>query len=77
VQTVIVRFHHPSRDLDQIENDIEDAGAGDALVTGYTAALSIDAASHKEAAKAARRILDTSGATRIRITKRGAKHAVR
>ena len=73
--TVVVRFHHPSRDLDEIENDLKAAGADDALVTGYTVAMTLDAGSHKDAAKAARKILDRFGATRIKITKRGAKHS--
>jgi hypothetical protein len=74
VYTVVVRFHHPNRDLDEIEDDLRAAGADDALVTGYTVAMSIDAGSHKEATKAARQILDGFGATRIKITKRGARH---
>ena len=72
--TVVVRFHHPNRDLDEIEDDLKGAGAEDAVVTGYTVGMSLDAGSHKDAAKTARRILDGVGATRIKITKRGAKH---
>ena len=72
--TVVARFHHSSRRLDEIENDLRETGADDALVTGFTVALTIDAGSHKEATTAARRMLDGIGATRIKITKRGAKH---
>jgi len=72
--TVVVRFHHQSRDLEEIEDELRAAGADDALVTAFSVALALDAGSQKEAAKAARRILDSFGATRIKITKRGAKH---
>jgi hypothetical protein len=77
VQTVVARFHHTSRDLDEIERDMRTSGADDAVITGYTVAITFDADSHKEATKKARRALDAIGATRIKITKQSAKHTPR
>jgi hypothetical protein len=69
VPTVIARFHHLSRDLDQLESNLVGAGAEDAHITGYTVALTFPAGSQERAAEAARRVLDRIGATRIKITK--------
>jgi len=73
VQTVVVRFNHLSRDLGEIERDLVAHGADDAAVTGYVVALTLNTKSHKDAVKAAKRILDGIGATRMKITKRGAE----
>ena len=69
--TVVARFHHGSRDLDEIERKLEAAGARDATITRYTVVLTFEDGSSKDAAKRARQILDRVGATRIKITKRG------
>jgi hypothetical protein len=75
VHTVVVRFHHVGRELDEIENDLVDAGAGGARITGYTVAMTLDAGSRDEACEIARRLMDGIGATRIKITKHGARYA--
>jgi hypothetical protein len=75
VHTVVARFHHPSRDLAEVEAELVARGAHDAAITGYTVTMTLDAELHREAAKAAKRILDGIGATRIKVTKHGAKHA--
>jgi hypothetical protein len=67
VNTVVARFHHPSRDIDQIESDLVRAGARDARVTGYTVALDFGEASEESAVEAARHALDQIGATRIKV----------
>ena len=67
VNTVVVRFHHPSRDIGQIESDLVRAGARDARVTGYTVALDFGEASKESAVEAARHALDQIGATRIKV----------
>ena len=75
MQTVVARFHHVSRDLASLERDLVIRGADDATITGYIVALTLDEPSHHDASKAAKRILDGIGATRIKITKHGAKPA--
>lgn len=75
MHTVVARFHHVGRDPAEIENDLVTRGAGDARITGYTVAVTVDAASREEAAAVAQRLLDGIGATRIKITKHGAKHS--
>jgi hypothetical protein len=70
MQTVIARFHHPSRDLEKIEDELRANGAPDAHITGYVVAITFETDSHKEAAKAARRALDRTSATRIKVIKR-------
>lgn len=76
MHTVVARFHHLSRDLGEIEDDLVARGADDARITGFTVALTLDADSHEDAAEDARRLLDRIGATRIKITKHGAKHVL-
>ena len=73
MHTVVARFHHVSREPAAIENDLVTRGAGDAHITGYTVAMTLDADSRDEAATLARQLLDGIGATRIKITKHGAK----
>jgi len=75
MQTVVARFHHLSREPAEIERGLVEHGAKAALITGYTVVLTLDADSHSAAAKRARQVLDDIGATRIKVTKRGAKHA--
>jgi len=70
MQTVVARFHHQSRDLDELEERLLDEGVRDARVTGFVVAMTFDAESHKEAAQAARRALDDIGAHRIKVIKR-------
>ena len=67
MHTVIARFHHLNRDLDDLESDLVRAGAEDAQITSYTVALTFDAGSGEPAGDAARRVLDRIGATGIRI----------
>jgi hypothetical protein len=67
VHTVIARFHHLDRDLDDLESDLVHAGAEDARITGYTVALTFGSDSRERASEAARRVLDRIGATGIRI----------
>ena len=74
MHTVVARFHHVSREPAEIENDLVTRGADDAHITGYTVAMTFDTESREEAATVARRLLDGIGATRIKITKHGAKH---
>jgi hypothetical protein len=76
VETVVARFHHPTRDLDELEELLGEAGAGDPRITGYTVVLTFDSDSHEHAMKAARKALDRVGATRIKVTKRGMKQPV-
>lgn len=73
METVVARFHHVSRNPDKMESELVECGAEEAAITGYTVALTFDARSHKDAAEAAKRILDKFGATGIKITKHGAK----
>jgi hypothetical protein len=75
MQTVVARFHHLKRDLEELESDLVSHGAEDAAITGYVVALTLDEPSHRDAAEAAKQLLDGIGATRIKITKRGRKHA--
>ncbi|MBV8258784.1 MAG: hypothetical protein JO073_13300 [Actinobacteria bacterium] len=70
MQTVVARFHHLSRDLEEIEDELRANGAPDAQITGYVVAMTFDTDSHKKAAADARRALDGMGATRIKIIKR-------
>jgi hypothetical protein len=67
VNSVVARFHHVSRDLDQIESDLLRAGAKDAQITGYTVVLTVSADSERSAAEMARQTLDQVGATDIKI----------
>ncbi len=76
MHTVVARFHHLNRDLAEVEADLVAQGADDAVITGYIVAMTLDAESHREAAEAAKDILDGIGATRVKVTKHGAKHAV-
>jgi len=71
VETVVARFHHPIRDLDELEVLLGRAGARDPHITGYTVVLTFDSDSHEDAVETAREVLDRVGATRIKITKRG------
>jgi hypothetical protein len=73
VQTVVARFHHVSRDLDELESEMLAHGAQEAQITGYVVAMTFDAESHAQAAKKAKRVLDGIGATRLKVVKRGAK----
>jgi hypothetical protein len=75
VETVVARFHHPTRDLDELEELLGDAGAKAPRITGYTVVLTFDSDSHEQAIQAARKALDRVGATRIKVTKRGKKLA--
>jgi hypothetical protein len=70
MQTVVARFHHLSRDLGELEDELRANGAPDAQITGYVVAMTFDSGSHKEAAEAGRRALDGIGATRIKVIKR-------
>jgi len=70
MQTVVARFHHLSRDLEEIEDKLRASGVPDTHITGYVVAMTFDSESHKEAAHAARRALDGIGATRIKVIKR-------
>lgn len=76
MQTVVARFHHLSRDLEEIEAELRANGAPDTHITGYVVAMTFDSESHKEAADAARRALDSIGATRIKVIKRESALAV-
>jgi hypothetical protein len=76
VHTVVARFHHLSRDLAELEEDLVAGGADGARITAYTVALTLDTDTREEAGEVAKRILDGIGATRIKVTKHGAKHAV-
>jgi len=67
VHTVIARFHHLSRDPDDLEAELVRSGAVDARITGYTVALTFGPGSEEPIAKAARRVLDRIGATGIKI----------
>jgi hypothetical protein len=69
--TVVARFHHGSRDLDEIERKLEAAGATSAAITRFTVVMTFDEEESRDATKRARKILDRVGATRIKITKRG------
>jgi hypothetical protein len=73
MQTVIARFHHVNRDLDELETEIVGHGANEAVITGYIVALTLDEASHHDASETAKKLLDGIGATRIKITKHGRK----
>ena len=75
METVVARFHHPARDLDELEELLGEAGASEPRITGYTVVLTFDTDSHDQAIEAARKALDRVGATRIKVTKRGAKLA--
>ncbi|HUJ56601.1 MAG TPA: hypothetical protein VLW49_11505 [Gaiellaceae bacterium] len=75
MNTVVARFHHLSRDLDELEEALAAEGAEHARITGYTVVLNFDAGSYEEATEATRRALDRIGATKIKITKRGLKYA--
>ena len=75
MQTVIARFHRLKRDLAELEDDLVGHGASDAAITGYIIALTLDETSHHDASKAAKKLLDGIGATRIKITKHGRKPA--
>ena len=70
MNTVIARFHHHSRDLDDLESALVRAGADDAQITSYTVALTFRDGSEKSAVDSAHRVLDQSGATRIKIRRR-------
>ena len=72
VNMVVVRFHHPSRDLDEIESTLVQAGAQDAAITGYTVVLTFNSGSPESAGEAARQMLDRIGATHIKV--RRSKH---
>lgn len=76
MHTVVARFHHFSRDLEEIEDKLRASGAPDAHITGYLVAMTFDGESHKEAAHSARRALDGIGATRIKVIKRESALAV-
>ena len=76
METIVARFHHPARDLDELETALSEAGARDPRITGYTVVLTFDSDSHEHAVKAARKTLDRIGATRIKVTKRGQKQTV-
>jgi hypothetical protein len=67
MHTVVARFHHVTRDSDEIEDTLRVNGAPDAHLTAYVVAMTFDTDSHKDAAKAAR---DRSGATCIKVVKR-------
>jgi hypothetical protein len=67
VHTVIARFHHLNRNLDELEADLVGAGARDAQITGYTVALTFGGDSREQAGEVARGVLDRIGATGIRI----------
>lgn len=73
MHTVVARFHHLSRDLGEIEEELVEHGADAAQITGYTVAITLDTESHREAADEAKRILDSVGATRVKITKHRVK----
>jgi hypothetical protein len=73
--TVVARFHHASRDLDEIERELKASGADEAAITRFTVVMTFEGQADKDAAKTARRVLDRIGATRIKITKRGPKAA--
>jgi len=77
MQTVVARFHHLGRDLEELEDMLRANGAPDARITGYLVAMTFDTESHKEAAHAGRRALDSIGATRIKVIKRESALAVR
>jgi hypothetical protein len=76
VNTVVARFNHPSRDLAEIEDELVRRGVGDARITGYVVAMTVNVGSRLEAEEIARHALDRTGATKIKITKHGAKHAL-
>ena len=57
MDTVVARFHHLGRDLDELEDALVAAGARDARITGYTVVLTFDSDSHDEATEWARRAL--------------------
>ena len=71
--TVVARFHHSSRDLDEIGRKLEASGVNDAVITRFTVVMSFEYGSTTNAEKTARQVLDRIGATRIKITRRGPK----
>jgi len=73
VHTVVARFHHPTRDLAEVEASLVAHGADGAVITGYIVAMTPDAKTHREATASAKQILDGIGANRIKITKHGTK----
>ena len=73
METVVARFHHPTRDLDELEAALSEAGARAPRITGYTVVLTFDSDSHEDAVEAARETLNRVGATRIKVTRRGTK----
>jgi hypothetical protein len=75
MHTVVARFHHDSRDLSEIENDLVAQGAEEAVITRYTVAMTIDADSREEATAMAQQFLDGIGATRTKITRHGIERA--
>jgi hypothetical protein len=77
MQTVVARFHHASRDLEELEDGLRANGAPDAQITGYLVAMAFESESHKEAADAPRRALDGIGASRIKVIKRESAPAAR
>ena len=74
--TVVARFHHPSRDLAEIEQNLLAAGAEDALITSFTVVLTVEAASRDTADKLARQLLDKTGASKVKILKHRPKKAL-
>jgi hypothetical protein len=70
MQTVVARFHHLTRDLEEIEDELHANGAPAAHITGFLVAMTFETGSHRDAAKEARRALDRIGATRIKVIKR-------
>ena len=70
MNTVIARFHHHGRDLDDLESALVRAGADDAQITGYTVALTFRDGSEESAVASTHRLLDQIGATHIKIRRR-------
>jgi hypothetical protein len=48
MHTVVARFHHDNRDLSEIEKDLVEQGAEEAVITRYTVAMTIDADSRRK-----------------------------
>ena len=53
--TVVARFHHGSRDLDEIERTLEAAGATSAAITRFTVVMTFEEEESRDATKRARK----------------------
>jgi hypothetical protein len=70
MNTVVARFHHPGRNLDQLESALLQAGVDDAHITGYTIAMTFRTGTEESSIDRAHRLLGQIGATHIKIRRR-------